>query len=68
MTHPLADPSKPASSGDLALALVFEDMKARVARSELTEADARDLLGAALDHFPAEAHADLRGLVGRRED
>ena len=60
-------PASPAPTdtvaGELALAIVLEDLKVRVTKSELTEAEAKDILGAALGHFPADANPELHALV-----
>lgn len=53
----------PAAMGELALAIVYEDLKARVSRDELSEEDARGLIAAALHHFPADMHPQLHALV-----
>jgi hypothetical protein len=55
----------PAAMGELALAIVFEDLKARVSKKELSEEDARTLIEAALHHFPADMHPELHALVDR---
>lgn len=55
----------PAALGELALAIVFEDLKARVSRSELSEDEARDIVEAALHRFPADMHPELHALVDR---
>lgn len=60
---PATPPSTDAAAGELALAIVLEDLKVRVTKSELTEAEARDIVGAALEHFPADANPELHALV-----
>ena len=63
-TPPPAMPtSTDAAAGELALAIVLEDLKVRVTKSELTETEARDIVGAALEHFPADANPELHALV-----
>ncbi len=57
---PAVDPS---AMGELALAIVLEDLKARQARSELDDDQARGILSAALERFPADAHPALHALV-----
>jgi hypothetical protein len=49
--------------GELALALVLEDLKAREARADLDEGQAREILSAALERFPAESHPELHALL-----
>ena len=63
-TPPAADPN---AMGELALAIVLEDLKARQARSELDEDQARGILSAALERFPADAHPELHALVEPRD-
>lgn len=63
----ITPPVNPASSdtvaGELALAIVLEDLRVRVTKAELTEDEARDIVGAALEHFPADANPELHALV-----
>ena len=61
-----SDRTGPADLAELALAIVLEDLKVRVAKAELTEAEAQDIVGAALERFPADAHSDLHALVDDR--
>jgi len=51
--------------GELALAIVFEDLKARVSKAELSEGEARTIVEAALERFPADMHPELHALVAR---
>ncbi len=53
----------PNTMGELALALVLEDLKAREARADLNEGQAREILSAALERFPADAHPELHALL-----
>ena len=55
--------SENVAMGELALAIVLEDLKVRVTKSELTEAEAKDIVGAALERFPADANPELHALV-----
>jgi len=64
MTTPTEE-SNGAALGELALAIVFEDLKARVSKAELTEDDARTLVEAALHRFPSDMHPELHALVDR---
>lgn len=58
--------SSPAAVGELAMAIVLEDLRRRVQASELTEADARQMIASALERFPPEQHAELHALVDAR--
>lgn len=52
MARPTSHPIDSATLGALAFALVFEDLKARVERGDLSEDAARDLFASALGHIP----------------
>ena len=65
MTDATNKTADPGAMGELALAIVFEDLKARVSKAELSEDDARSLVEAALQHFPADMHPELHALVDR---
>ena len=65
MTDAAAEAAKSADLGELALAIVFEDLKTRVAKAELSEEDARGLVEAALHRFPSDRHPELHALVDR---
>lgn len=60
---PPVNPASDTVAGELALAIVLEDLKVRVTKAELTEAEAREIVGAALEHFPADANPELHALV-----
>jgi len=65
MTEAAADDTKSADLGELALAIVFEDLKTRVSKAELSEDEARALVAAALHRFPPDMHPELHALVDR---
>jgi hypothetical protein len=54
-----------AALGELALAIVFEDLKTRVSKAEMSEDEARAIIEAALHRFPSEMHPELHALVDR---
>ncbi|CAN5254715.1 hypothetical protein BH10PSE1_BH10PSE1_22790 [soil metagenome] len=65
MTTAIEDETKTADLGELALAIVFEDLRARVSKAELSEDEARALVEAALHRFPPDMHPELHALVDR---
>ncbi len=65
MTGPTSESPPPSDLGELALAIVFEDLKARVSKAELSEIEAKTLVEAALHRFPPERHPELHALVAR---
>jgi len=65
VTETAAGNASSADLGELALAIVFEDLKTRVSKAELSEEEARDLVKAALHRFPSEMHPELHALVDR---
>lgn len=65
MTDLRATDTTNAGLGELALAIVFEDLKARVSKAELSEQEAKTLVEAALDRFPPDMHPELHALVAR---
>jgi hypothetical protein len=62
MTHSLSAPD-PSAMGELALAIVLEDLKSRQARAELDETEVRGIVSAALERIPTDAHPALHALV-----
>lgn len=60
------DTTPDAALGELALAIVFEDLKARVSKSEMSEDEARALIEAALHRFPPTMHPELHALVDQK--
>ncbi|NBW11674.1 MAG: hypothetical protein EBR82_26945 [Caulobacteraceae bacterium] len=54
------------ANGELALAIVLEDLQARVAKAEMTEDEAKSLVAAALERFPASMHPQVHALLDRR--
>lgn len=67
MTETAATDAPSADLGELALAIVFEDLQMRIAKSELSEADVRILVEGALHRFPPDMHPKLHALVDRRD-
>jgi hypothetical protein len=65
MTTAIEDETQTADLGELALAIVFEDLRARVSKAELSEDEARALVEAALHRFPPDMHPELHALVDR---
>jgi hypothetical protein len=65
MTEAAAEATRSAALGELALAIVFEDLKTRVSKAELSEDEARGLVKAALHRFPPDMHPELHVLVDR---
>ena len=63
MTHSTAETATPSDLGELALAIVFEDLRAWVSKAELSEAEAKTLVEGALQRFPPERHPDLHAIV-----
>lgn len=53
-------PVRELEMGQLALALVLEDFRQRVAREQTTEAEVVAVMEAALSHFPPEFEPDIR--------
>ena len=49
--------------GQLGLALIMEDFRRRIERSEMTEEALADLLNGALNRFPPEFETELRGYL-----
>lgn len=64
MTKPTSDVIDSATLGTLAFALVFEDLKARVERGDLSEDAAQDLFASALGHIP-DPPKSLQALMER---
>lgn len=63
MTEAAAEDPKSADLGELALAIVFEDLKTRISKAELSEDEARGLVEAALHRFPPDMHPELHALI-----
>ncbi len=57
MARPTSHPIDPSILGALAFDLVFEDLKARVERGDLSEDAARVLFASALGHISAPPRA-----------
>lgn len=53
-------PVRELEMGQLALALVIEDFRQRVARQETTETEVAAVMESALAHFPPEFEPDIR--------
>lgn len=65
MTTAIEDETKAMDLGKLALAIVIEDLRARVSKAQLSEDEARELVAAALHRFPPDMHPELHALVDR---